>query len=90
MGCGFPGIVDSGVVRTAANVSKKWIGAPAAEIFEKSTGCSFTMVNDADAAGLAEMRFGAGRGRSGVVLMLTFGTGIGTALFGRREARAEH
>ncbi len=81
VGCGFPGIVDSGVVRTAANVSKKWIGAPAAELFEKSTGCSFTMVNDADAAGLAEMRFGAGRERSGVVLMLTFGTGIGTALF---------
>ena len=81
VGCGFPGVVDSGVVRTAANVSKKWIDVPAAQLFEKTTGCSFTMVNDADAAGLAEMRFGAGRERSGVVLMLTFGTGIGTALF---------
>jgi polyphosphate glucokinase len=82
VGCGFPGVVHSGVVRTAANVSKKWIGTPAAELFSSSTGCSsFTMVNDADAAGLAEMRLGAGRKRSGVVMVLTFGTGIGTALF---------
>ena len=81
VGCGFPGVVRDGVVLTAANVSKKWIGAPGVELFDDATGCAFTMVNDADAAGLAEVRFGAGSARAGVVLMLTVGTGIGTALF---------
>jgi polyphosphate glucokinase len=81
IGCGFPAVVQGGVVRTAANVSKKWIGTNAEELFSSATGCRTLVVNDADAAGLAEMRFGAGRGRNGVVMMITIGTGLGTALF---------
>lgn len=80
-GCGFPGVVRDGVVLTAANVSKRWIGAHGVKLFNEATGCHFTLANDADVAGLAEMRFGAGRARAGVVVMLTLGTGIGTALF---------
>lgn len=79
-GCGFPGVVRSGVVLTAANVSKKWIGVHANTLLEKSTGVEFAMLNDADAAGIAEMRFGAGKSQMGVVLTLTLGTGIGSAL----------
>jgi len=81
IGCGFPAVIRSGVAYTAANVSKKWIGIDAASLFSAATGCQVCVVNDADAAGLAEMTFGAGRGRLGVVLIVTVGTGIGTALF---------
>jgi polyphosphate glucokinase len=81
VGCGFPGVVRGGVVHSAANVSKKWIGVPADELLGEATGLPFHVGNDADLAGVAEMRFGAGRGRKGLVIMLTFGTGIGTALF---------
>ncbi len=81
LGCGFPGVVRRGMVLTAANVSKKWVGVQADVLLKKATGCDFALANDADAAGLAEMRFGAGRGRKGVVIMITLGTGIGTALF---------
>lgn len=79
-GCGFPGVVRDGVVLTAANVSKKWIGVSANTLLKETTGCDFTMMNDADAAGVGEMRFGAGKGKKGVVLLLTLGTGIGSAL----------
>jgi polyphosphate glucokinase len=81
IGCTFPGVIASGQVRTAANVDPEWIGVDAAGLFGKVTGQQVTVVNDADAAGLAEMRFGAGVGQQGTVLMLTFGTGIGSALF---------
>ena len=81
VGCGFPSVVQQGVVRTAANVSKRWIGVNARKAVEESTHCPVTILNDADAAGLAEMRFGAGRDQDGVVLIVTLGTGIGTALF---------
>ena len=81
IGCTFPGVVQHGVVRTAANVDKAWMGTDANALFSAATGCPVHMLNDADAAGLAEMRFGAGRGRKGVVIMLTFGTGIGSAIF---------
>ncbi len=81
IGCGFPAVVQEGRVLTAANVSKRWIGVDARAAFEQATGCTVTVANDADVAGLAEMRFGAGRGRSGVVFVATLGTGIGTALF---------
>lgn len=80
-GCGFPGVIHRGKVLTAANISKDWLGVRADTLLEKATGCELTVANDADLAGLAEMRFGAGKGREGVVLMLTFGTGIGTAIF---------
>ncbi len=81
VGCGFPGVVRGGVIRSAANVSKKWIGVRGDELLKNATGLDFFLGNDADFAGLAEMRFGAGRGRKGLVIMLTFGTGIGTAFF---------
>ena len=85
VGCGFPGVVADGVVLTAANVSKKWVGTASAKLFQEATGCPFVLINDADAAGVAEMRFGAGRDSTGVALMLTLGTGIGTALFQDRK-----
>ena len=80
VGCTFPAVVRRGVVETAANVDDSWIGTDADALFTQRLGMDVTMLNDADAAGLAEMRFGAGRGRDGVVLLLTFGTGIGSAL----------
>lgn len=81
IGCTFPAIVRRGVVHSAANVDKSWIGTDADALFEKATGQSVHMLNDADAAGVAEMEFGAGKGQEGVVFMITLGTGIGTALF---------
>lgn len=81
IGCAFPAIVRHGVTWSAANVDQAWIGADAQALLSEATGCPVAVVNDADAAGLAEMVFGAGRGVSGVVVMLTFGTGIGSALF---------
>ena len=81
VGCTFPAIVRRGVVYSAANVDDAWIGTDADALFEKATGQSVHMLNDADAAGVAEMAFGAGKDQAGVVFMLTFGTGIGTALF---------
>jgi polyphosphate glucokinase len=81
IGCGYPGVVRNGVTLTASNVSKKWIGFNAAAQIAERTGCPVCVVNDADAAGLAEMSFGAGRNRKGVVLVVTIGTGLGTALF---------
>jgi polyphosphate glucokinase len=80
-GLTFPGVVDRGTIRTAANVDKSWIGTDARKLFGEATGLSVEVLNDADAAGLAEMKFGAGAGARGTVLMLTFGTGIGSALF---------
>ena len=81
VGAGVPAVVRRGQVCTAANIDDSWIGRNAVALFQEATGCGFTVLNDADAAGMAEMRFGAGRGRSGVVLVLTIGTGIGSALF---------
>lgn len=81
IGITFPAVVQHGVVYTAANVDKSWIGTDAKSLFEASTDCPITVLNDADAAGVAEMALGAGREREGVVLLLTLGTGIGTAIF---------
>jgi len=83
IGIGFPAPIKSGVALMAANVSDKWIGTNADDLFTRITGCDCTMINDADAAGLAEMKFGAGKGQPGTVIMLTLGTGIGTAIFFR-------
>src|SRR6266700_4630272 len=80
-GITFPGVVIDGVVRTAANVDKAWIDTDARTLLGKATGLTVSVINDADAAGLAEMKFGAGVGQRGTVLMLTLGTGIGSALF---------
>ncbi len=81
IGCGFPAVVQQGITRTAANIDDKWIGKNAAALFSKATHCPVKVVNDADAAGMAEMAFGAGRGRKGVVLLVTIGTGLGTSVF---------
>jgi len=81
IGCAFPAVVRGGVTHSAANVDDAWIGAPATELFAAATGCPVIVLNDADAAGVAEMAFGAGQGRDSTVIMLTFGTGIGSALF---------
>ncbi|MGY0018409.1 polyphosphate--glucose phosphotransferase [Streptomyces sp. cg35] len=83
VGITFPGVVTGGsTIRTAANVDKSWVDVDArALLSEKLGGLPVTILNDADAAGVAEMSFGAGRGRKGTVLLLTFGTGIGSALF---------
>lgn len=81
IGCTLPAVVQNGVVRTAANISKKWIGVNGIKVLSQVTKCPVALLNDADAAGIAEMKFGAGKGKSGVVLLVTLGTGIGTALF---------
>jgi polyphosphate glucokinase len=80
-GVTFPAIVKQGIIFSAANVDKSWIGTNAGELFSQHINGPVQVVNDADAAGIAEMRFGAGQGRKGVTIMITFGTGIGTAIF---------
>ncbi len=81
LGVCFPGIVHHGVVRSAANVDKSWLDVDANAIFSEAAGQPVHMMNDADAAGIAEIVYGAGQGVDGTVLILTFGTGIGSALF---------
>jgi len=81
VGAGFPAVVLHGVTYTAANVHPSWIGTNAEDLFHKETSLPVYVLNDADAAGVAEMAFGAGRGQKGTVLMLTIGTGIGSAIF---------
>ncbi|OBI83636.1 polyphosphate--glucose phosphotransferase [Mycobacterium sp. E740] len=81
LGVTYPGVVTDGIVRTAANVDKGWIGVNARDaIMSHLGGQPVTVLNDADAAGLAEERFGAGRDNTGVIVLLTFGTGIGSAV----------
>ena len=81
VGITFPGVVIDGVTRTAANLDPAWCGLNTGDLFGKAIGNPVRVLNDADAAGVAEMTFGAGVGEQGTVLMLTFGTGIGSALF---------
>jgi polyphosphate glucokinase len=81
IGLTVPAVVAGGVARTAANIDTTWLGVDAVELFGTATGRAVAVVNDADAAGIAEVRFGAGAGRSGVVILVTLGTGIGSALF---------
>ncbi|WP_144206396.1 polyphosphate--glucose phosphotransferase [Mycobacterium tilburgii] len=81
LGVTYPGVVTNGIVRTAANVDRQWIGTNARDVIgAKLDGQDVTVLNDADAAGLAEERYGAGKDNSGLVVLLTFGTGIGSAL----------
>ncbi len=81
LGVTYPGVVTDGTVRTAANVDKAWIGTSARDIISAALdGQTVTVLNDADAAGLAEEKFGAGKGHTGVIVLLTFGTGIGSAV----------
>jgi polyphosphate glucokinase len=81
IGLGFPSVVKDGLVSTAANLDKSWIGCNVDEIVGKATGCEVISINDADAAGLAEARFGHGKGKMGTVVLITIGTGLGSAVF---------
>jgi polyphosphate glucokinase len=82
VGCAFPAVIKNGVAQTAANIDPSWIGTSVqATMSDQLGGRSVTVINDADAAGVAELRFGAGRDARGVVVMLTVGTGIGSAVF---------
>ena len=81
VGLTVPAVVRSGIVRTAANIDESWIGTDAMALFSTRLGTDCFVMNDADAAGVAEMNFGAGRDRRGVVMVVTLGTGIGTAVF---------
>jgi polyphosphate glucokinase len=81
LGVVLPSVVLHGVVQTASNIDHAWIGTDAVDLFSSATGRRVGVANDADAAGLAEMRFGAGKGQHGVVIMVTLGTGIGSGLF---------
>jgi polyphosphate glucokinase len=83
IGIGFPAPIKGGISLMAANVSPNWVGLNADDLFTKTTKCDCTMINDADAAGLAEMKFGAGQGQPGTVIIITLGTGIGSAIFYR-------
>jgi polyphosphate glucokinase len=85
IGITFPSVVIDGVTQTAANVDDGWIGTDASALFATATRQPVYVLNDADAAGVAEMTFGAGKGKLGTVFILTFGTGIGSALFTRGE-----
>lgn len=80
-GVTFPAVVKRGVIYTAANVDESWIGTNAGDLFTQHIGGPVAVVNDADAAGIAEIRFGAGKDRKGVIIMVTLGTGIGSAVF---------
>lgn len=81
VGCGFPSIVKNGVAHSAANIDPSWKGTSIEKVFGKASGLKVKALNDADAAGLAEMRFGRGKGKKGTVIMITIGSGLGSAIF---------
>lgn len=81
VGCGFPTVISHGKALFSSNLHKSWKDLNIEQLFNKRTGLDFTIVNDADAAGLAEMHFGIGKGKQGLVLMITIGTGLGSGAF---------
>ena len=81
VGIGFPAPIKHGIVKLAGNISPVWVGMNADNFLSTATGCNVSVGNDADAAGLAEMEFGAGKGQAGTVILITLGTGIGSAIF---------
>jgi polyphosphate glucokinase len=83
IGCGFPAVIQNGIARTAANIDKSFINIDVNALFSGITGCPVFCINDADAAGIAEMKYGAGRSDFGVVILITVGTGIGTVIFSK-------
>ena len=88
VGCGFPTIVKNGVCISPGNLHKSWVGVNVDELFTEATGREFTVVNDADAAGYASMNYGVGRGKQGLVIMITVGTGLGSGAFHNGELLA--
>ncbi len=81
IGCGFPSIVKKGVACSAANIHKDWIDTDIEKLLSKATGCEVKVLNDADAAGMAEMKLGRGKNQNGTVILITIGSGLGSALF---------
>jgi polyphosphate glucokinase len=81
VGAGYPGVIQHGIARTAANIDKSWIDKDLNILFSEATGCKVHVVNDADAAGMAEVKFGAGKEKNGTLLLVTVGTGLGTVIF---------
>ncbi|KAB5488230.1 MULTISPECIES: polyphosphate--glucose phosphotransferase [Flagellimonas] len=81
VGCGFPSIVKNGVCMSPGNLHKSWVGVNIDELFTEATGQEFTVLNDADAAGYASMNYGVGKGKNGLVIMITIGTGLGSGAF---------
>src|SRR5690606_7600748 len=81
VGCGFPTVIHHGKSVARGNIDKSWKGVQVDELFRNRTGLSFTVINDADAAGLAEMAYGSGKGKMGLVIMVTIGTGLGSGVF---------
>ncbi len=81
VGCGFPTVIKRGICKSPGNLHKSWLNVNVTELFSKTTGLPFTVINDADAAGYAEIQYGAGRGKEGFVVMITIGTGLGSGAF---------
>lgn len=81
IGCGFPAVMKKGVAFTASNIHKDWIGTNAAQLFSQATDCEVVVLNDADVAGVAEVKFGVGKNVEGTVILITIGTGLGSAIF---------
>ncbi len=81
VGCGFPTIVKDGICKSEGNLHKSWVGTNIDELFTRVSGQPFTVLNDADAAGYASMNYGVGKGRQGLVIMITIGTGLGSGVF---------
>ena len=81
IGCGFPAIISHGTSLSSGNIDKSWRGLNVEKLFKEKTGLNFHVANDADVAGLAEMTYGAGKGKKGLVLMITIGTGLGSGAF---------
>jgi polyphosphate glucokinase len=81
VGCGFPTIISQGVAKSTGNIHKSWKEIDVVQLFAEKTGLLFFVANDADVAGLAEMNFGAGKNKKGVVLVITIGTGLGSSVF---------
>lgn len=81
VGCGFPALVKNGVAQSAANIDSSWVDTNIETVFGEACGCRVHATNDADAAGMAEMRYGIGKGENGLVIMITIGTGLGSAIF---------
>ena len=80
-GCSFPTVVANGQARTAGNIDERWLGTQVDQLFDEATGLDFVVHNDADVAGLAELRLGAGKGLTGTVIMITIGTGLGSGVY---------
>lgn len=81
VGCGFPSIVKNGICKSPGNLDPSWVGVNIDELFTEYTGQEFTVLNDADAAGYASMNYGVGKGKDGLVIMITIGTGLGSGAF---------